>query len=307
MHQPAPQKMYNEPHIFVNDVQLKATDSFTYLGSTLSREANIDMEVNNRLYKANSAFGRLRKKVWDRWGISQETKLNVYMAVVLTVLLCMWVMDCVQPSRQKTQPLPYKMFADYFEHQVARHGPWHRSRHTSRHPQHSHSTAETSSEMGRPRDTDVDQLVGKRNTSRIPLRRPSQASTLISPTGKSVPRIDPCGVVWFIPEQEQQKHTGSQRLRKSTLLAKRDFTLPPASQPARHTHSPSVEECCRPELDWLATSAPTGSTKHDIIIIIEEVMVIIGNDGRTTVTRQFPRACQITVNTLDIFNRDFLS
>ena len=26
----------------------------------------------------------------------------------------------------------------------------------------------------------------------------------------------------------------------------------------------------------------TGSTKHDIIIIIEEVMVIIGNDGRTT-------------------------
>ena len=42
----------------------------------------------------------------------------------------------------------------------------------------------------------------------------------------------------------------------------------------------SVEECCRPELDWLATSAATGSTKHDIII--EEVMVIIGNDGRTT-------------------------
>ena len=38
----------------------------------------------------------------------------------------------------------------------------------------------------------------------------------------------------------------------------------------------------QPELDWLATSAPTGSTKHDIIIIIEEVMVIIGNDGQTT-------------------------
>ena len=35
----------------------------------------------------------------------------------------MLVMDCIQLSRQKTQPLPYKMFADYFEHQVARHGP----------------------------------------------------------------------------------------------------------------------------------------------------------------------------------------
>ena len=63
MHQPAPRNMYHEPHIFVNDEPLKATDSFTNLGSTLSREANIDVEVNNRLSKANSAFGRLRKKV----------------------------------------------------------------------------------------------------------------------------------------------------------------------------------------------------------------------------------------------------
>ena len=39
--------------------------------------------------------------------------------------------------------------------------------------------------------------------------------------------------------------------QKSALLAKRDFTLPPALQPARHTHAhaPSVEECCRLELD----------------------------------------------------------
>ena len=87
MQQPAPQKMYHEPHIFVNDEPLKATDSFTYLGSNLSREANIDVEVNNRHSKANSAFGRLGKKVWDRRGISQYTKLKVYMAVVLIVLL----------------------------------------------------------------------------------------------------------------------------------------------------------------------------------------------------------------------------
>ena len=71
----------------MNDEPLKATDSFTYLGSTLSREANIDAEVNNILSKANSALGRLRNEVWDRRGISQETKLKVYMAVVLTVLL----------------------------------------------------------------------------------------------------------------------------------------------------------------------------------------------------------------------------
>ena len=57
--------MYHEPHIFVNDEPLKATDSFTYTGSTLSREANIDVAVTNRFPKANSAFGRLRKKGWD--------------------------------------------------------------------------------------------------------------------------------------------------------------------------------------------------------------------------------------------------
>ena len=51
MHQPAPLKMYHEPHIFVNDEPMKGTDSFTYLGSTLSREANIDVEVNNILSK----------------------------------------------------------------------------------------------------------------------------------------------------------------------------------------------------------------------------------------------------------------
>ena len=91
MHQLALRKneMYHEPHIFVNDEPLKATDSFSYMGSTLSREANIGVKVNNRLSKANSAFGRLRKKVWDRRGISQETKLKVNMAAVLTVLLCM--------------------------------------------------------------------------------------------------------------------------------------------------------------------------------------------------------------------------
>ena len=63
MHQPATGKMYVEPNIFVNGEPLKATDFVTYLGSTLSREANIDVEVNNRLSKANSAFGRLWTKV----------------------------------------------------------------------------------------------------------------------------------------------------------------------------------------------------------------------------------------------------
>lgn len=46
--------------------RLQAVESFTYLGSTLSRYANIDAEVTNRIAKSISAFGRLKKSVWER-------------------------------------------------------------------------------------------------------------------------------------------------------------------------------------------------------------------------------------------------
>ena len=59
----------------------------TYLGSTLSRSVNIDDEVDTRIAKASSAFGRLRESVWERRGIKLTTKLKVYKAVVLPILL----------------------------------------------------------------------------------------------------------------------------------------------------------------------------------------------------------------------------
>ncbi|KAL9961518.1 hypothetical protein ACROYT_G030473 [Oculina patagonica] len=82
-------KQYHKPQITVNGQTLQAVESFTYgyLGSTLSRNANIDAEINNRVSKVCSAFGRLREKVWERRGISLNTKLKVYHAVVLTTLL----------------------------------------------------------------------------------------------------------------------------------------------------------------------------------------------------------------------------
>ena len=87
MFQPTPGQPYHEPHITVKGQRLQPVESFTYLGSTLSRVVNIDSEVNNRISKASAAFGRLRDNVWDRRGISLTTKLKVYRAVVLTTLL----------------------------------------------------------------------------------------------------------------------------------------------------------------------------------------------------------------------------
>ena len=68
----------------MNGQKLQVVDKFTYLGSTLSRAVHIDDEVTTRTAKA---FGRLRTYVLERNGISLDTKLKVYTAVVLPTLL----------------------------------------------------------------------------------------------------------------------------------------------------------------------------------------------------------------------------
>ena len=78
MFQPAPGKPYLKPHITVNHTVLNDGEKFTYLGSTVSRHANIDKEVNCRTAKASSMFGRLQSNIWDRRGISLTTKMKVY-------------------------------------------------------------------------------------------------------------------------------------------------------------------------------------------------------------------------------------
>ena len=72
MLQPATGKTYIEPSITINGRCLKAVNKFIHLGNTLSRNVVIDDEVDARLAKANSAFGRLSKNVWNRRGITLE-------------------------------------------------------------------------------------------------------------------------------------------------------------------------------------------------------------------------------------------
>ncbi|KAK7111076.1 hypothetical protein V1264_014854 [Littorina saxatilis] len=87
LHQPAPGKPYVEPDITVNGQRLNTVNRFTYLGSTLSQNVTIDDEVNVRIARASSTFGRLYPNVWNRRGITTQTKLKVYRAVVLPTLL----------------------------------------------------------------------------------------------------------------------------------------------------------------------------------------------------------------------------
>ncbi len=48
---------------------------------------NIDIEINNRIAKASSTFGKHLETVWEWKGLSLITKLEVYRAVVLITLL----------------------------------------------------------------------------------------------------------------------------------------------------------------------------------------------------------------------------
>ena len=87
LHQPAPGRPYVEPSITVNGQRLNTVQRFSYLGSTLSQNVTIDDEVSVRIARASSTFGRLYPNVWNRRGITIQTKLKVYRAVVLPTLL----------------------------------------------------------------------------------------------------------------------------------------------------------------------------------------------------------------------------
>jgi len=87
LHQPSLQEEYHPPHISIGQSELKTVHQFCYLGCTISSDAKIDKEIDNRLAKASSAFGRLYKRVWNNRHLKKGTKISVYRAAVLTTLL----------------------------------------------------------------------------------------------------------------------------------------------------------------------------------------------------------------------------
>jgi hypothetical protein len=76
MQEPAPRKPYVELKMLINGQKINDVNRFTYLGSTLSQDATVDHEVNLRISKASSTFGIINDSVWNRRGISNQTKIK---------------------------------------------------------------------------------------------------------------------------------------------------------------------------------------------------------------------------------------
>lgn len=73
--------------VTAGDTLLTAVDKFCCLGRILTADATADSDISARIAKASVAFGQLFKRIWDEHTNWLDTKVAVYKAVILTVLL----------------------------------------------------------------------------------------------------------------------------------------------------------------------------------------------------------------------------
>ena len=67
----------------IDGTNLNAVEHCTYQGSVISIYATVSKNLDNRLSKASSSFGRLAKRVWQSYSLRLSTKAQVYRAVVV--------------------------------------------------------------------------------------------------------------------------------------------------------------------------------------------------------------------------------
>ena len=76
-----------EEDIMVDGNKLNSVLDVTYFGSSISSDGCIDDEIQRRMAKASTSFGRLRQRLWNNHHVSMRVKGKMYRAVVLSTLL----------------------------------------------------------------------------------------------------------------------------------------------------------------------------------------------------------------------------
>ena len=75
------------PCISIGDHTLEIVEDFTYLGSTISSNLSMDAGLSTRIGKIAAAMARLTKRVWSNAMLTTNTKMRVYQACVVSILL----------------------------------------------------------------------------------------------------------------------------------------------------------------------------------------------------------------------------
>ena len=78
LHQTPSREAYTPHHISIHGTNLNAVEHFTYLGSVISNEATDSKDLDTRLFKASSSFGRLSKREYGRTTHSASPQRSRY-------------------------------------------------------------------------------------------------------------------------------------------------------------------------------------------------------------------------------------
>ena len=96
MYQPALNKRFEDPAIFLYGKRLKFVDHFVYLVSTRSQDNSLDWEISLSLQKSTRSFALVEKGVWSQRDIKCSSKLGVIPNLCAHCLFVrMWDLSCI--------------------------------------------------------------------------------------------------------------------------------------------------------------------------------------------------------------------
>lgn len=75
------------PNIHIGNYTLDLVEEFAYLGSTIYSNLSLDAELDKRIGKTAGTMAHLTKRVWENTMLTTNTKMQAYLACILSMLL----------------------------------------------------------------------------------------------------------------------------------------------------------------------------------------------------------------------------
>ena len=75
------------PSIYIDGSNLSVVDNFKYLGSTISNNLSLDVEINACIGKAATVIAKLNKGGWQNISLTMNIRLKFYQACITGILL----------------------------------------------------------------------------------------------------------------------------------------------------------------------------------------------------------------------------